>query len=859
MGPRLLTLLLVVLAAVLAWAAPAGATVFTVTNAGDTGAGSLRQAILDVNATSAGEPHDIRFSVASIGVANALPAITRAGTFVDGCGVGRGDFNVPRAPTGGACTHLFGGGLAKGLVVRSTTGVRIQDLRMTGFSEAAVHLWGASSSIVAGNRFGLLANGTAEGNARAIKVTGYRLGTAAAVPATGNLLGGTSSATDVDAPACDQACNLIANSSVTGIDLVGTPGATGETDTPAGGADGEALEGTNVKGNWIGVRTAAGALAANARAVDLGGSHETTLQDNVVSGNTVGVDQGSGTTGSWLNGGIFGLSPDQNTVVPNGDDANPFHVRLRGGAGGTALVQNVTFGPARVGLQLDGPGADVNGSSFRAPAPESPERFTTAAIRLGPGANGTFLGSTVQLLPGFPLRTLGCAALLGDGCNSIGFVAEGAYGILVQGADAVTLRRNSVGGQLSGGPIEGTPVRFEDGPGSDEVTGALIGLEAEEGWNDLWRATGPAVEVAGGATGVEIRGNGGIAATSAEAAASRFTDLLPPAGPGNTGGVNGGIQPPAITQASVNGIGGTATPGAKVRVIQLQRPVDLETTPGEPAPGYTFPVSEEFATADPTTGVWGVTFAAPLKAGQKLLASQTVGTSTSEFAAPQDATQSDPDPIATITSGPTGLIASTAATFTFVADKVGSTFQCSLDGAPFEPCTTPKTYTGLEAGGHQFRVRAVDPTLQIGPPASRSWTIELPPGTTGGGTTPGGTTPGGSTPGGTSGPGGGPSATPSRAPVALSSVLALPSAKRCLSRRALRLRLKAPKGTGIAFARITVPGKAPLTIRGRKISAPVNLRGLPRGKFKVSFRITLLDGRVVKGSRTYRTCAPKRR
>jgi hypothetical protein len=367
------------------------------------------------------------------------------------------------------------------------------------------------------------------------------------------------------------------------------------------------------------------------------------------------------------------------------------------------------------------------------------------------------------------------------------------------------------------------------------------------------------VEVAGGATGVEIRGNGGIASTSAEAAASRFTDLLPPAGPGNTGGVNGGIQPPAITQASVNGIGGTATPGAKVRVIQLQRPVDPETTPDEPAPGYTFPVSEEFATADPTTGVWGVTFAAPLKAGQKLLASQTVGTSTSEFAAPQDATPSDPDPIATITSGPTGLVASTAATFTFVADKVGSTFQCSLDGAPFEPCTTPKTYTGLEAGGHQFRVRAVDPTLQIGPPVSRSWTIELPPGTSGGGTTPGGTAPGGTTPGGTTGPGGGPSATPSRAPVALSAVLALPSAKRCLSRRTLRLRLKAPKGTGIAFARITVPRKAPLTIRGRKISAPVNLRGLPKGKFKVSFRITLLDGRVVKGSRTYRTCAPQRR
>ncbi len=269
-------------------------------------------------------------------------------------------------------------------------------------------------------------------------------------------------------------------------------------------------------------------------------------------------------------------------------------------------------------------------------------------------------------------------------------------------------------------------------------------------------------------------------------------------------------------------------------------------------------LEDEQITTTNGAGVWGITFAAPINAGQKLFASQTVNGGTSEFASPQDATTEDPDPIAQITSGPTGLISATSATFTFVADTPGSTFQCSLDGAAFEACSSPKDYSGLEPGGHQFRVRAIDPLSTIGPPASRAWTIELPGQTTAPGTkTPLGT-------GGTGSSGGGGTSTGSdgvaaSAAVPLASVVTLPSAKRCVSRRALRLRLKAPKGTGIAFAKIDVPGRATKTVRGRAISAPVNLRGLPKGRFTVRLRVTLLDGRVIKGSRTFRTCAPKRR
>lgn len=44
-----------------------------------------------------------------------------------------------------------------------------------------------------------------------------------------------------------------------------------------------------------------------------------------------------------------------------------------------------------------------------------------------------------------------------------------------------------------------------------------------------------------------------------------------------------------------------------------------------------------------------------------------------------------------------------------------------------------------------------------------------------------------------------------------------------------------------------------------RLRAVVNLRGLPKGRFKVRIELVLVDGRRVKGTRTSRTCVPKRR
>jgi large repetitive protein len=85
-------------------------------------------------------------------------------------------------------------------------------------------------------------------------------------------------------------------------------------------------------------------------------------------------------------------------------------------------------------------------------------------------------------------------------------------------------------------------------------------------------------------------------------------------------------------------------------------------------------------------------------------------------------------PDTTLDSGPSGATNQTDATFTFSANEGGSTFTCSLDGAAFSACTSPKSYNGLAEGSHSFQVRATDQAGNTDPtPASRAWTVDTTP------------------------------------------------------------------------------------------------------------------------------------
>jgi len=81
-------------------------------------------------------------------------------------------------------------------------------------------------------------------------------------------------------------------------------------------------------------------------------------------------------------------------------------------------------------------------------------------------------------------------------------------------------------------------------------------------------------------------------------------------------------------------------------------------------------------------------------------------------------------PQTTITSGPANPTRNTTASFSFISSETDSTFECSLDGAAYASCVSPRSYA-VANGTHTFRVRATDVAGNVdATPAIRSWTVD---------------------------------------------------------------------------------------------------------------------------------------
>ncbi len=97
-------------------------------------------------------------------------------------------------------------------------------------------------------------------------------------------------------------------------------------------------------------------------------------------------------------------------------------------------------------------------------------------------------------------------------------------------------------------------------------------------------------------------------------------------------------------------------------------------------------------------------------------------------------------PDTVIISGPPNPSSENSATFEFENTNSGenstTTFECRLDwnafnDAPWETCTSPKTYTNLSEGTHNFEVRAIDQAGNVDPtPPWFEWNIDIAPITT---------------------------------------------------------------------------------------------------------------------------------
>jgi hypothetical protein len=84
-------------------------------------------------------------------------------------------------------------------------------------------------------------------------------------------------------------------------------------------------------------------------------------------------------------------------------------------------------------------------------------------------------------------------------------------------------------------------------------------------------------------------------------------------------------------------------------------------------------------------------------------------------------------PETALVAGPPDTTTDPMPTFTFSASEAGSTFQCSLDGAPFTTCTSPyRPPAPLAPGVHTFAVKATDPASNTDPtPVTRTFTIAV--------------------------------------------------------------------------------------------------------------------------------------
>jgi hypothetical protein len=93
-------------------------------------------------------------------------------------------------------------------------------------------------------------------------------------------------------------------------------------------------------------------------------------------------------------------------------------------------------------------------------------------------------------------------------------------------------------------------------------------------------------------------------------------------------------------------------------------------------------------------------------------------------------------------------------------------------------------------------------------------------------------------------------------PTKAADVLTLPSTRRCASRRKFSIRVQ--KGDYRSVV-VRVNGKRVKVLRAVRDSATVDLRGLPKGRFKVQIAVTLSSGKLLRSTRSYRTCAPKKK
>jgi hypothetical protein len=90
-------------------------------------------------------------------------------------------------------------------------------------------------------------------------------------------------------------------------------------------------------------------------------------------------------------------------------------------------------------------------------------------------------------------------------------------------------------------------------------------------------------------------------------------------------------------------------------------------------------------------------------------------------------------------------------------------------------------------------------------------------------------------------------------------IVTVPSNKLCLSKRAFSIHIRSLPGLTYRKVTVYVNGHSVSVSQGKRITAPVNLKGLPKGRYVVKITVLTTTGKTITGTRTYHTCVPKKR
>ncbi len=305
---------------------------FVVTNANNHGAGSLRDAIINANATLGADT--ITFNIPGSGVKTInlvipLPEITER-VVIDAT-TQPGYAGTPLIELDGLTLGNFGG---NGLVIKASNST-VRGLSIGNFRGGnAIFLSACDNNTIQANYLGVAANGTtARSNNRGIVLTN----------SSNNVIGGTTAA----------ARNVIAGNNSSGI----------------------AVEGNNnvIQGNFIGTNAAGTAALANFTNISIDNVAST---DNLVGGTATGA-------GNLLSGGQWG-------VLSNGTRTTIQGNRIGTDVTGTNRIPN------SVGVQSTGPDSLIGGQTAAARNIISGNQGDGVSIRgTGSKLQGNYIGTDI--------------------------------------------------------------------------------------------------------------------------------------------------------------------------------------------------------------------------------------------------------------------------------------------------------------------------------------------------------------------------------------------------------------------------------------------------------------------------------